>query len=255
MALKKLAIGLMHAPWAPGRPKLLSRVLDSLNDTSEIDFKIIEDTNHDGIWGTARRCWDFTTSCDAEYAMVMQDDMMPCKNFLQAAQRIIEICGSRVVSFYSPSNAGTHAAESRGQSWHSSLDAGWGGSVMIPMSVAMEFLKWVDEYLLPDFLPDQDDTRLNLFLMLHNLKIFHTSPSLIEHIGKDASVVGHAGPGRQASRFIGDGDPNQIDWTAGLQNPSFIGIHWPGSLAHLRCCMNSAGQEKFRDLIRNRFML
>lgn len=253
-----IAITVMHASWSPGRTELLSKIIDRLGGLNKIKentkyFEIVDDINHDGIVPNAIRAFQKAIDAGATHTFVLQDDMWPCINFFEVINHLITLAPNDAISLYGPCHYATSAAKRRGHSWHRTADATWGGTIILPTQLTQDFVNFNNKYILPEFRPDEDDARLRMFILLNKIRLIHTNPSLLEHVG-DISTVGHP-PGRKAAWFIGDDDPMKIDWTKGLESPVLIGPYYNNSLTGMRFCLNNEGKKLYGEFIRKEYMM
>lgn len=212
-----LSVSVMHHPKrASYLPSLLSR-LDSRTH-------VICDEKSEGVWPTARRAW---TSYDpaATHHLVLQDDVVPCLDFLAGAERALSVHPEVPVSFYA-NRAAVEEARAVRVNWAVIPDGAWGQAMCLPVSMIPPWLAWVDENVMSSF--KHDDSRLTMWLLRTRCPVWCTAPSLVEHGLPGESLLGNSNRGRVARWYIGaDKSALSIDWSmpgaVEGKGPSWVG--------------------------------
>lgn len=178
----KLAIYVMHVPGTREAElaKLLERVPEAV---------VVQDPERAGAWATARRCWERGIASGADWIVVLNDDAMPCDDFVVRVRAALADCDAdngsmEPVCLYT---AHPKAIDVKG-AWYTTHDDLVGVGCALSASAAAEFLAWVDANpKLGDF---SDDGRLNLWAMATGRLIWTTCPSMVDHQLPDESTVG-----------------------------------------------------------------
>jgi len=90
----KLSVAIMTHPARAGLiPQLVKRL------GPRTPRQIISDVTSQGVWRTARRAWEAAPR-HATHHLVLQDDVVPCRKFYQAALDAIGAVPDRPISFY-----------------------------------------------------------------------------------------------------------------------------------------------------------
>jgi len=207
----KLSLAIMTHPARAGLiPQLVKRL------GPRTPRQIISDVTSQGVWRTARRAWEAAPR-NATHHLVLQDDVIPCRKFYQAALDAIGAVPDRPISFYANRKIITAALEA-GSSWAVIPDGAWGQAMCLPASMIPDWIAWCDRHVDKSF--RHDDTRLTLWLLYVQRPVFCTVPSLVEHGLPAQSLAGNSNRNRVARCFIGaDADGTAIDWTLGLSDP------------------------------------
>lgn len=166
-----------------------------------------------GLWDTASRAWD-SWPVGATHHLVLQDDILPCRDFLQGVERALSVVPTEIVSFYC-ARAAQRIAVERGISWCTSRTISSALAVAMPVHDVAHWLSWCRTWVKESY--PHDDARLSLWALHHGRTIYFTCPSLVEHIGFDRSLMGHrspAGKPRLAAVYIGSqASALGIDWS------------------------------------------
>lgn len=180
---------------------------------------IVIDGDGLGLWPAVRRAWQTLMISSGTHALVMAEDMLPCRRFYDLATAALEARSDSLVNFFTPRLETLVApARERGVHWGLGADATWGGSVAMPREWIGEFLRWEAEMISPDY--PHDDGRLALWAIETGREVWVTVPSLLQHVGASRSVTGHGGITRNRVAAWYVDDPGDIDWTLGLLNPA-----------------------------------
>lgn len=168
-------------------------------------------------WRCAREAWRRTPR-KADWRLVLQDDVLPCRDFLAGARRALSVAPAPIVAFYLgwvPQQTATLAQVRAGQcsSWVTGVTGEWVPTVAtaIRADLARDLAAFH-----PGDRQIGDDTILGQFVGARGLNWCATIPSLCQHDDDEPSTVGghraHPGP-RQASCFIGSYSALEVDWT------------------------------------------
>lgn len=170
-------------------------------------------------WETGRRAL-LAAHPASDRHVIVQDDAVLCRNFVQGAAAAACHAGDQPVAFYC-GNARplrgifdnlVQRARARGNSWVQEQGPYWGVSVAIPTHHIVDLVEWGDahEDVTPNF-----DIRMAAWYRQKRKKCLYTMPSLVDHrpIHENPSLVEGRTANRQARWFIGDRDPLDIDWS------------------------------------------
>lgn len=220
----RISISIMHCSWNADRVIMLRDIVEKLGDLSQlVGFSISDDTEKTGLWWNCKRAWSNIPDKSTHH-LVLQDDMMPCRNFIPALYEIIRVKPEQIVHIFASSKRVIEALDA-GKHWYTTPDASWGGSIILPRK-HFGWCEWADRHL-QDFSPICDDTRLDHYAICNQEPIWSVAPSLIEHIGYDKSLIGNSPlTWRMSSKYIGDDDPMSIDWHKGADDPLVFDKTW-----------------------------
>ena len=185
--------------------------------------EVVMDTDQSGPWLTAKRAW--LRGEGATHNLVVQEDIGLCKDFLAGAEAAIEVNPFEIISFFSMSSV-IKKALGKNKSWVKLRSLSWAQAIVMPMNVVFKFMEWEEDNVAPSF--KGDDARISLYALNHYLDVWHTAPSLVEHLGWEEGIAGNpaklGGRPRVASAFC-EGSAKEIDWSRGLAEPYNGGGH------------------------------
>jgi len=209
----RLAVAIMHAPWATERAAHVKRLARALDGHCEA-LTVVKDIDRLGVWPTARKAWGLAASYCTTHVAVMQDDALPCENFGSLMTGAIAANPHEVITLHSMSRRFVDEARERGSAWAWGPDAAYGQAMIMPRELVMEFLQWSERHIAPSF--KHDDDRLGLWARCTGRGVYVTCPNLIDHAEPTRSLLGHSDC-RRVARWFSDGSP--VDWHRGLRNP------------------------------------
>lgn len=204
----------------PSRAKRLEETLKLLGN--DVDVKVIIDTQTEGIWKTAMRAWRAYDS-DATHHLVLQDDIIPAKNFLAAVPEVITGLSPLFAVSFCDNIPMMRYAEKRGDvRWIKSSQVRHAQALLQPVEQIEHFIEWAEWNIRPSYY--HDDGRLEIYLHKHGKFIWHIFPSLVAHVDI-GSVYRYVTTGELKPEykrpytehaFIGqDIDPRTLDWGNG----------------------------------------
>lgn len=158
--------------------------------------------NADRIWRQARAAWEMADPT-ADFHVLLQDDAVPCANFLAGLERALEHAPpGAVVSPYLGDGrnvpirwrALADAAESRGAAWVRSDRLMWGVCIVLPVTLIPEMIAYADRRAgVPD------DMRVAGWAERRAGEVWYTWPSLVDH-RRVPSLTKHRAADRVARR-------------------------------------------------------
>lgn len=156
---------------------------------------------------------------DSTHHLVIQDDVLPCRGFLEHAGRALAAKPDRITAFYLGTNAIISyrqmlVAAGQGYSWVEGHPASWvpALALAIPARFVPSLVEFDDGTH-----PVADDEVYGRWCRHHGLPWWATIPSLVDHDDNAPSLMRtpHTRGRRVAACWIGDCDPGLIDWTFG----------------------------------------
>lgn len=175
-------------------------------------------------WRTYRECL-YAPPGDATHLLVLQDDVIPCRNLVTACARIAEVVPSSPVAVYlggHPVRTARNAARALtlGKTFVQVIPTDFVPVVALlwPVEVAQAFLDWCGENRLPgDPNPRSDDAVVGKWARNTKHPVYATVPSLVQHPDEEPSLIRKARHGRSVFRkafsWIGEeSDPLEIQW-------------------------------------------
>lgn len=198
----------------PSRAEQVDRIVAAL-DTDPV---VVWDEGR-GLWDTARRAW-LAYDPDATHHLVLQDDVLVCRDLVAGLTKAVEQVPSSPVAAFTmryrlkPTRRAEYAATS--QSWFVDWRSLSGQAICLPVYDIPAVIKTVDR----NRRNDNDDIRIRDYYHRRGAEIWQTVPSLVEHLdaedGNHTLLDGNDRPERgrrKAIRFIGEeASALDIDW-------------------------------------------
>jgi mRNA-degrading endonuclease YafQ of YafQ-DinJ toxin-antitoxin module len=207
----KLAIRIQHK--AKSREHWLKTMLLILNDKR---VKVVTDADH-SLYGSWKKTIQSHTKKDT-HILILQDDILPCADFIQAVEHIIKLLPNEPITFFSNIDKVEEAVKS-GISWVKLKTWFMAQAYVLPIALAEDMYSWIEENIKPDVY--MDDNRMATYMFYNRRYVYATAPSLVEHMGWNSSTLNGYVPGyqyernlRMAKAFIGIGSSAlNIDWS------------------------------------------
>jgi hypothetical protein len=247
LAPVRISVAVTHHP---ARAHWIEGVVSRFSDAERRVYPVVyEDTDSRGLWHIARQAW-LGYDPQADYHIVTEDDVLACSGFVgMAIEALTALTAARgetlPACFYCPRGA-VAEAQARGHSWLLIDDGFWGQAQVLPTRMIEGMIEWVDRVWLPG-IKNRGDARPCMFIMEQGMPVHVSVPSLVEHAGFDASLMGHAGRMgshiRRAHRLIGKGE--RPDWEAGLR---------PGEVLYRQSASLRSYTEKYRTSLRPEYV-
>lgn len=213
--MSDLSIAIQHTPTHADRRQWVQAMVGQLgSEDPNVPIVIVEDTDEEGCWPTHRRALEATH--EAPHHLVLQDDLGLCRDFIASVREIIRVRPTNLVALYTNS-ASVFKARQRGESWIEKEGVS-GPAVIWPKQLIREFVVWQDSHIDATF--PWDTVRVSMWLLKTSRKAFATVPSLAQHLGHKASILGLNGRDKTAAWYIGANQSGlEIDWSRGLSSP------------------------------------
>jgi hypothetical protein len=188
----------------------------------------------DRVWSVAREAW-LMADPSADFHVLLQDDAVPCRDLLAGLEQALDWAPDNViVSPYLgqgrnvPLRWGRMAAraDQRGASWVVSEVLVWGVCLVAPTRMIPEMVAWCDRKAgMPD------DMRVNAWARRHQVDIWYTWPSLVDHRAVP-SLTKHRASDRKAQRHH-EGSALDLDWNGWTEvDPMLTRRRGPRSAPH-----------------------
>jgi len=203
----------------PSRVRHLKLLLTFLDKEKADSYLVIEDivSSVSGM----KKC--FSKIEDHSHLMVIQDDVLPCKDLVATARELIKLRPSNFISLFSAYDVTTEALRA-GRHW-GVLDRAWGlPCYIIPAKLVSQYLDF-DVLVKDDIIAD--DVRMSMFLEYVNKPVYVTAPSLVEHLAFTSTTLSESGKVsvenglkfRVAKNYIGfEKSGLSIDWSDRIRN-------------------------------------
>jgi hypothetical protein len=226
----KLAVRIQHTPSRKRWCGVLKRLLNHRYTQVITDDK-------GNLWEGAKKTMGSFGPKDT-HILILQDDILPCEDFVQTVERIIELLPNECVTFFSNSDR-ILEAQKKGINWVTLKTFLMAQAYVMPTAMMTDFLNWTEAHVKPEIYFDDD--RMAMYFFYHNKKVWATAPSLVEHIGWNGSTLTGYKPGhvfeprlRMAKWFIGmENSGLEVNWANGLDRPVEDNEGNWGSWSHL----------------------
>lgn len=151
--------------------------------------------------------------------LVLQDDALPCADFVAAARLAIAARPEGPIAFFAPAQPPEMAyrvrcARDRGETFAELEPRRWAPVVALcwPAALAVGFLDYVEAQGWPHHFR-ADDEAVGRFLRESGVALLASVPSLVQHPDIAPSLVGRRPRGgRVAARYVGSEDALAIPW-------------------------------------------
>ena len=180
--MTKIAVRIQHHP---SRVAHLQYLLTGLEgQQNDFDFKIIEST--EGTWDGCKKCLKSGLRSGCEYVLVLQDDILPCRDFLYTVQKIADRRPYYPITFFTNSPS-QEFAETNNYRWVRLRVWFMAQAYLFPTNMIEDFFDWTEAHAKPELV---DDERLALYVHKKNIPVLATVPSLVEHLGWRTTTIG-----------------------------------------------------------------
>jgi hypothetical protein len=176
------------------------------------------------VWAAAKWCWK-SIPAEATHLLVLQEDILPCRDFIAGMKAAVAIKPDSIISPYCSHNEARIARVGQaGGSWLPLTGSTWGQGILMPRALIRQFLEF--EYAVFDDSFPHDDTRVSIFSAVTGNPNWVIIPNLIQHTHPKASILKYNNAGKVSSTFIGaEESALQVDFTRGTdQKPFWTGI-------------------------------
>jgi hypothetical protein len=187
--------------------------------------------NGDRVWRTARGGWELADPT-ADFHVLIQDDALPCADFLAGLERALEhVPDDAVVSPYLGRGGAAGPrwerigaeAERRGASWVLSSKVMWGVALVLPVRLIPDLIERADRMTgVPD------DMRVAGWAQRRHAQVWYPWPSLVDH-QPVPSITKHRAADRHAVRHH-TGSALEINWSGPVvPDPMYAMLRGPRS--------------------------
>ncbi len=164
------------------------------------------------------------------HALLLNDDLQLCPRFLDVLARVIEARPTHVVNLYNAHRVAGEAVKA-GLAWLTSVDGLIGNAYVLPIQALRAFLDWRSSALMPDTVETlSEDQILNLWCMSHDVLIWHTVPSLVDHDTSVPSCYGNTQIRRPTVGFEAVDDYKGRDR---MREKTMLDVNWDTDALHV----------------------
>lgn len=141
--------------------------------------KLYCDYYHEGSWKNHKRA---LSECTSDYLLVLEDDILPCKDFLLTVDVIAGMFPDNPVSFFNMDyyKRTNNTVKKRGETFFSTFGV-TGQAILYPSKCITSFLRWCDVNVPENNILNTCDARRWAWAVSTNTPIVVTVPNLVEH--------------------------------------------------------------------------
>lgn len=207
----------------PNRMDSVIGMIERLGKQYRDIITIVLDENRLGCWETSKGAWE-KFNPNKTHHIVMQDDILFCKDFVETMNMISLLLPNNPVLPYS-NNQIAQKAMDRGDSWFILRGICWGQALMMPNKLIPDFIDYVDERVGEGY--ESYDGRLNYWVTNRNIDTYCTVPSLVQHNLDYKSAMGHNACRTFSKYFIGEVRSGlSVNWMNGIAKPYRTSSVW-----------------------------
>lgn len=198
----------------PQRARFVEELQEQLPDAT-----VVWDQKNDR-WDTGRRSL-LAFDPGATHHVVVQDDAIPCKDFLAGVERITQLVPNNPISLYTGRTRpfgqqvqkAARTARAKRLKWIVLDGLFWGVGVVLPVPLLQEMVRFHDT---ANVQIKNYDSKMSFYFIQKGITTYYTQPSLVNHRdladGNPSLVPGRFAAGRVAHNFIGDESPLDVNW-------------------------------------------
>lgn len=208
--MSKLSIAIVAVP---ERMDMARALIKNLN--TDRPLKLCCDIRRMGNWLNTRKAW-LASDPGCSHHVILQEDVLPCLDFVSAAESIADLLSDKVVTFYSGASVKDYfqRVKSKREHWFRRTNVTPPGpAAMMSRELILSFLAWTDKNLTASLIL-HDEEPLWGFIHSQKLEVWNCVPTLVEHLGAERSSLGFNNAKKVSADFIGaDVSGLSIDWS------------------------------------------
>lgn len=170
---------------------------------------LVDDPPSGGSWNNVRRALELP--CEAEWKIICDDDIVPCRNFLHEADRALSFCPGDIASLaWFWRSSPVKEAMKAGASWIETAYFVYGCCFAVRAHLCAEAVEWTSKHLKPGH--TVGDAAVSAWAADSGYLCYGLVPSIVEHNDTMPSV---AQPGIQNADMTVcelDDDPSSREW-------------------------------------------
>ena len=155
--------------------------IDNLCKKTKVD-KIILDKTKQGPLHSVILALSESYLSDDDYFIILQDDALPCNNFLQICEKITQSHPKSVVGLFPYDFLDKEVKPTNNNCPYYDLGILSGVGIILPAIYQKKYL----EFAKKSETPMQDDLTLYNFCRKENIEIIQTVPAVVQHIGAES---------------------------------------------------------------------
>ena len=197
------ALGIPHCPWLPERVASFDRLKSQLGNRP-VYYR--EFTDREPNWSWSAKLWQWAYDTGATHLIQLQDDVEVCSDFWPQLRSMVEAVPANII--------GLESVLDLGAKWYSTSDGLIGVGYVVPRDILGEILKWRAEKLRPGSAERlNEDQLIGLFCFTAGRRIYHPTPTLIDHDVTIGSTYGNDHHShRRPVKSLVRGDPAPVSW-------------------------------------------
>lgn len=168
------------------REKYILPMLESLGMDESIVFYDEHNGKMKNALSNAKNAWLAPT--DADFVCVLQDDLLLCDGFVEAATECANNFPNAIFSFFN-----TRLRKEDGSietPYVKTIGCGvWGQAIMIPTYMIEPCFFWINENYGKDY--KHDDIAIGFFASMNGVDVMTTVPGIVQHLAHNDSVLGY----------------------------------------------------------------
>lgn len=177
------ALAIPHTPWNPERVASFTR-LQNLLVHRPPHFR--EFTDREPNWSWSGKLWKWGLDTGATHLVQLQDDVLVCPRFWPLLRAMVEARRDDVI--------GLESVLDIGSPWYTTGDGIIGVGYVLPREAIREMLAWRESKLRPGSIQSlNEDQLLGLWCFVTGRKVWHPTPTIIDHDVDMASTYGNDG--------------------------------------------------------------
>lgn len=215
------------------------RPVELIDGLRAFNVELVDDTAGAGEWSTGARALIAGEQSDADHVLIVEDDVILCRHFVDMLPQALETRPSSVVQLFTPKSFDTQPgpsririAEGNGITWlDQNVDCA-GPALVFPRAWIGPFLRWQNANINDRSIPKATDNLVRIWHHVTGEKIATAVTSLVEHDPGMVSILpdfaGQSNAMRQAYSFAGDrkiifgNDGMTIDFTRDVR--AYLGL-------------------------------
>ena len=171
-----ISLAISHTPWIPQRRESLRRLLDQLGSC---EVTLFQDRSPNWAW--SYQMWSWALQTGDRHCLFLQDDVQIAPDFWPQLREMISEAPDEIIGLESCHPAARTIAR-EGLGWYTTIDGLVGPGYVVPGRILADFLSWRARELMPGAaLKISEDTLIGLYAMARGRRIFHPTPTIIDH--------------------------------------------------------------------------
>lgn len=190
------ALGIPHAPWKPERVESFARLGKALfgphvpvetQGADKLRYRVFSDREPNWVW--SYKLWSWACETGATHLLQLQDDAIVAPDFWRHLRAMVAAVPDGVIGLESVHPV---AAQCVGP-WYTTPDMLIGPGYVVPIPQLRMFLEWRSILRKGAIESVSEDTMLGLWTFFTGRRIWHPTPTIIDHDTDLPSTYGNDG--------------------------------------------------------------